>query len=174
MENYLYVIYLTVLPVYYMLAFFYNNKQRRCSMRKHRLSLIVILLFILLAHLTLSEAAEQKIPLKGDFWKSASGEAVIKDMAQGQKEISIDAKGLNANGVYTVWFVNMKPKMDMTGVGIGDYSFKTDAKGEGHYMANVPAAEIEKWQMLEVAYHPDGDPKNMKDIKIALKAILGK
>lgn len=143
-------------------------------MRKHRLSLIVILLFTLLAHMTLSEAAEQKIPLRGDFWRSAAGEAVIKDMAQGQKEISIDAKGLKANGVYTVWFVNMKPKMDMAGVGSGDYSFKADAKGKGHYTANIPGAEIEKWQMLEVAYHPDGNPKNMKDIKIALKATLRK
>lgn len=143
-------------------------------MRKHGLSFIVVSLFILLAHLTLAGAAEQKIPLKGDFWKSASGEIVIKDMAQDQKEISIGAKGLKSNGVYTVWFVNMKPKMDMAGVGNGDYSFKTDAKGKGHYTANVPAAEIEKWQMLEIAYHPDGDPKNMKDIKIALKAILRK
>lgn len=143
-------------------------------MRKHRLSSIVILLFILLAHLTLSEAAEQKIPLKGDFWKSASGEVIIKDMPQGHKEISIDAKGLKANGVYTVWFVNMKPKMDMAGVGTADYSFKADAKGNGHYTATVSAMEMGKWQMLEVAYHPDGDPKNMKDIKIALKAALRK
>ena len=143
-------------------------------MRKYRLSLIVISLFILLAHISLSEAAEQKIPLKGDFWRSAAGEAVIKDMAQGQKEISIDAKGLKANGVYTVWFVNMKPKMDMAGVGSGDYSFKADAKGNGHYKADVPAAEIEKWQILKVAYHTDGDPKNMNDIRIVLEATLRK
>lgn len=143
-------------------------------MRKHRLSIIVILLFIVLAHLTLAEAAEQKIPLKGDFWRSAAGEAVIKDMPQGQKEITIDAKGLKANGVYTVWFVNMKPKMDMAGVGSGDYSFKADAKGNGHYTATVSAAEMEKWELIEVAYHPDGNPMNMENIKIALKAKLGK
>jgi hypothetical protein len=143
-------------------------------MRKHRLSLIVIALFILMAHISLSEAAEQKIPLKGDFWRSAAGEVVIKDMAQGQKEIYIDAKGLKANGVYTVWFVNIKPMMDMAGVGSGDYSFKADAKGNGHYKADVPAAEIEKWQILKVAYHTDGNPKNMNDIKIVLEATLRK
>lgn len=143
-------------------------------MRKNRLSLIVISFFILLAHISLSEAAEQKIPLKGDFWRSAAGEVVIKDMAQGQKEIYIDATGLKANGVYTVWFVNMKPEMDMAGVGSGDYSFKADAKGNGHYKSDVPAAEIEKWQILKVAYHIDGDPKNMNDIKIVLEATLRK
>ncbi len=66
----------------------------------------------------------------------------------------------------------MKPKMDMIGVGMGDYSFKSDDKGNGHYSANVSAAELEKWQILEIAYHTDGDPKNMKKMGIALKADI--
>lgn len=145
------------------------------KMRKHRISIILTLLFILATLLTLAMAAERKIPLKGDFWRRASGEVVIKDMApdqKDQKEITINMKNLRANAVYTVWFVNMKPEMKMAGIGTADYSFKTDSEGNGQYMAAVPASEIEKWDLIEVAYHPDGNPKNMDNIKVALKAKL--
>lgn len=143
-------------------------------MRKYRLSIILVLLFILATLLSLAGAAERKIPLKGDFWRRASGEVVIKDLTQDQKEITIQMKNLRANAVYTVWFVNMKPKMEMAGIGTADYSLKTDAEGSGQYMATVPALEIEKWELIEVAYHPDGNPKNMDNIKVTLKAKLRK
>jgi hypothetical protein len=42
---------------------------------------------------------------------------VIKDTDTGQKEIDITVKGLKPEGDYTVWFVTMKPKMDMAGIG---------------------------------------------------------
>lgn len=119
-------------------------------------------------------AAERKIPLKGDFWRRASGEVVIKDMVMDQKEITINMKNLRSNAIYIVWFVNMKPDMKMAGIGAADYSFKTDSEGDGQYMATVPASEIEKWELIEVAYHPDGNPKNMDNIKVALKAKLKK
>ena len=120
-------------------------------------------------------AGELMIVLKaGPGGKGAQGEALIKDKEQGQKEITLEAKGLKPNSVYTVWLVNMKPKMDMVGVGGGDYSFKSDAKGNGHYTGTVSAAELGKWKILEIAHHPDGDPKNMKKMKIALKADLKK
>lgn len=66
----------------------------------------------------------------------------------------------------------MKPKMDMAGVGEGDYSFKSNAKGEGHYTGAISSSELEKWQLVEIALHPDGNPKNMKKIEIALKGDL--
>ncbi len=120
-----------------------------------------------------AQAAEQKMTLKaGPDGKGAQGEAVIKDKEQGKKEITVSASGLKPNSVYTVWLVNMKPKMDMAGVGTGDYSFKSDDKGNGHYAGTVSSAELEKWHVLEIAHHPDGDPKNMKKMGIALKADL--
>jgi hypothetical protein len=79
---------------------------------------------------------------------------------------------LKASSVYTVWLVNMKPKMDMTGVGEGDYSFKSDDKGNGDFTGSVSASELDKWQMLEIAHHPDGNPRNMKKMGITLKADL--
>jgi hypothetical protein len=46
--------------------------------------------------------------------------------------MSIQARGLKPDSVYTVWFVNMKPKKHETGAGAAPYMFKTDAKIGGH------------------------------------------
>ena len=142
------------------------------QMKKSIMIRIFFFVIVLLSSFS-AQAAEQKMTLKsGPHGKGASGEAVIKDKEQGQKEIAISASGLKPNSVYTVWLVNMKPKMDMAGVGAGDYSFKSDDTGNGHYAGTVSSAELEKWQMLEIAHHPDGDPKNMKKMGIALQADL--
>ncbi len=137
---------------------------------------VALVLFLALAiFITIARAAEVKISLMGKgIWKKASGEAVVKDAEAGQKEITIDAKGLKKNGVYTAWFVNMKPKMDMAGLGAGDYFFKSDDKGEGHYTAKVSASDLEKWRMIEIADHPTGNPMDMKEMKIALAGNLKK
>jgi hypothetical protein len=118
-------------------------------------------------------ANEQKITLKPDkAGQGAKGEAAITDGKAGQKEITIAMTGLKPNSVYTVWLVNMKPKMDMLGVGTGDYSFKSDGKGIGKYTATISNPELGKWEMVEIAYHPDGDAKNMKNMQIALSASV--
>jgi hypothetical protein len=128
----------------------------------------IVLGFIVFAVSAIA-AGEQKITLKADkAGKGAKGEVVIIDGKADQKEITITMTGLKPNSVYTVWLVNMKPKMDMLGVGTGDYSFKSDGKGSGNYTATISNAELEKWQMFEIAYHPDGDAKDMKKMQIAL------
>lgn len=143
-----------------------------------RSSQIMILLLAVVLFAAFAVAAEQKITLQaGPGGKGASGEAAIKDSemtlrGEPQKDISISASGLQPNSVYTVWFVNEKPKMEMEGVGKADYSFKSDDKGNGSYTAAVPASEVNKWSLLEVALHPDGNPKNMDNIQIALKGSL--
>ena len=53
-----------------------------------------------------------------------------------------------------------------------DYSFRSDSKGTGKYTAMISNAELEKWQMVEVAYHPGGDAKDMKNMQIALSAPI--
>jgi hypothetical protein len=133
-------------------------------------ALSVILVFTLFV-MSAMAANEQKITLKPDkAGRGAKGEATITDGKAAQKEITIAVTGLKPNSVYTVWLVNMKPKMDMLGVGTGDYSFKSDDKGIGNYTATISNAELEKWEMLEIAYHPDGNAKDMKKMQIALKA----
>lgn len=127
--------------------------------------------FVLIA--SIAFAAEQKITLQpGPDGNGASGDAIIKDKGSDQKEIAVDMKGLKPDSVYTVWFVNEKPKMDMAGVGKPDYEFKSDGQGAGQYTATVSTAKMEKWQLLEIALHPDGDPKNMDNMKIALKGEI--
>jgi hypothetical protein len=131
-------------------------------------ALAIILVSTVLAPPAMA-AGEHKIILNADKGgKGAKGQVVITDGKAGQKEITITMTGLKPHSVYTVWLVNMSPKMDMVGVGTGDYSFKSDGKGNGNYTAAISSAELEKWQMFDIAYHPDGNAKDMKKMKIAL------
>ena len=140
---------------------------------KHKVvSSLLVVVFSLFTGLAIA-AGDQKVALKADkAGKGASGTAVIVDKGGDQKEVAITAKGLKPNSVYTVWLVNMKPKMDMAGLGGGDYSFKSDDKGNATFSATIGSADLAKWQLVEVAYHPSGDPKNMKEMENA--ALIGK
>jgi hypothetical protein len=40
------------------------------------------------------------------------------------------------------------------------------------YSATIGAADLAKWQLIDLAYHPSGDPKNMKEMENT--AIVGK
>lgn len=123
---------------------------------------------------TAAYAAEEKISLGSELSKAAKGEAIIKDLEYDRKEVTVNVSGLQPNSIYTVWFVTEEPKMDMAGVGQKDFSFKTDAKGNAKYSATVSESEIQKWEKLEVAFHPDGNPRNMENIQIALEGDLGR
>jgi hypothetical protein len=136
------------------------------------LSSLMVVVFTLFTGLAIA-AGEQKVTLKADkAGKGASGAAVIVDKGGDQKGVTITAKGLKPNSVYTVWLVNVKPKMDMAGLGEGDYSFRSDDKGSATLSATISAADLAKWQLIELAYHPSGDPKNMKELMNT--ALLGK
>ncbi len=108
------------------------------------------------------------------------GQIVIEDRTQNKKEVSILAKGLKPEAVYPVWLINMKPslllflkpKMEMLGLGNEDYSFTTDGSGNGEYTARISTEELGSWKLVEIAHHPDGNPKNMKGISSPLQADL--
>jgi hypothetical protein len=136
------------------------------------ISSLLVVVFSLFTGLAIA-AGDQKIALKADkAGKGASGTAVIVDKGGDQKEVTITAKGLKPNSVYTVWLVNMKPKMDMAGLGGGDYSFKSNDKGNASYTATIGSADLSKWQVIDLAYHPSGDPKNAKELMNT--ALIGK
>ena len=97
----------------------------------------------------------------------AKGTALIKD-----NYVSIQARGLKSNSVYTVWFVNTKPKKHETGAGSAPYMFKTDANGFGQYSSSLSESPFGKWQMIMIVLHPNGDPADMKSMVGALKAKL--
>ncbi len=140
--------------------------------KKKVVSSLLVVVFSIFSGLAMA-AGEQKVALEADkAGKGASGAVVIVDEGGDRKGVTITARGLKPNSIYTVWLVNMKPKMDMAGLGEGDYSFRSDDKGNATFSATIGAAELSKWQLIELAYHPSGDPKNMKEMENT--ALLGK
>ena len=97
----------------------------------------------------------------------ASGNAYFNENG-----LSIQAKGLRPNEVYTVWFVNMKPKKHEIGAGSAPYMFKTDSNGNGVYESTISESPFGKWGMLMVVLHPNGDPRDMKNMVGALSTKI--
>ena len=97
----------------------------------------------------------------------ASGTAVID-----KNHVSIQTRGLKPNSIYTVWFVNTKPKKHETGAGTAPYMFRTDNWGDGTYSAPLDESPFGNWAMVMIVLHPNGDPKDMKNLVGALKAPL--
>ena len=116
-------------------------------------------------------------------WASGSGRTLVLKPAKGQSTVSgsavidsnhinIQTRGLKPDSVYTVWFVNMKPKKHETGAGAAPYMFRTDPWGNGSYSAPLKESPFGKWAMVMIVLHPNGDPKDMKNMVGALKAQL--
>jgi len=97
----------------------------------------------------------------------ANGTAVID-----QNHVSVQTRGLKSNAVYTVWFVNTKPKKHVTGAGTAPFMFRTDNWGNGNYSAPLDESPFGKWAMVMIVLHPNGNPKDMKNMVGALKAAL--
>jgi hypothetical protein len=115
-------------------------------------------------------AADVSIPLKAEKDNpAASGTAFL-----GDGKIRIQAEGLRPDGVYTVWFVNMKPKKQEAGAGSAPYTFRTDGQGKGSYDAALSESPFGKWSMIMVVRHPTGDPADMKNMVPALSAGIPK
>jgi hypothetical protein len=134
-------------------------------------SLFSGVIFLLLA-LPAVSAAERLALQAGADRPGAQGEAVIRDLGAGQKEVVITARGLRPNEVYTVWLVNEKPRMDMAGLGTADYDFQSDSQGNGRYTATITGTDLDRWQLLKIAHHPDRNPRNMSNIAIDLETAL--
>jgi hypothetical protein len=50
--------------------------------------------------------------------------------------------------------------------------FETDAWGNRSYSAALADTPFDKWAMVMIVQHPNGDPKDMKHMVGALKAML--
>jgi hypothetical protein len=97
----------------------------------------------------------------------ASGTATV----EGTK-LTITAKGLKPNAVYTVWLVNMQPTMTKAGAGTPPFDFKSDGKGNAKYTASLSESPVGKWQAIFIVRHPSGDPKAMDKMEDALMGKL--
>lgn len=128
--------------------------------------------FALLFSISASHAARtEKIEMQSRLWEEAKGEATIKDATAGTKEITIRAQNLVPDSVFTVWFVNGTGEQ-REGVGKGKNSFRTDAAGNGLFSATVSDKQVEGWEKIEVGFHPEGDPKNLENLHVALTGEL--
>jgi hypothetical protein len=124
--------------------------------------------FLLLTFSTFVWAGNVNLTLMADkSHTGASGTASISD-----NSLKIEAKDLRSNGVYTAWFVNMKPKKQEAGAGTMPYMFKTDSNGNGTYESSLSESPFGKWSMLMIVLHPTSDPKDMKNMVPALSAMI--
>jgi hypothetical protein len=129
-----------------------------------------VLILALLVIAGAARAGDVSIPLKAEKDSpAASGTAAL-----GEGKIQVQAEGLRPNGVYTVWFVNMKPKKHEAGAGSAPYTFRTDGEGKGSYDAALSESPFGKWSMIMVVRHPTGDPADMKNMVPALSAGIPK
>jgi hypothetical protein len=147
-----------------------SDRKGHHSMKTHRIFFLAVLsicLFSVVAFAFAAQTGKSYQLMAAKESPGASGTAVI-----GDNEISINAKGLKANSVYTAWFVSMTPKKHETGAGKAPYMFKTDAKGTGAYSAPLGESPFGKWEMLMVVLHPNGNPKDMKNMVGALSPEL--
>jgi hypothetical protein len=139
-------------------------------METKKTCILAVAMFAILTVGALSWAAGGgvKVPLMATKQHpNARGTALIS-----AENMSIHAKGLKPNGVYTVWFVNMKPKKHAAGAGEAPYMFKTDSYGSGTYSAPLKESPFGKWKMLMIVLHPTGDPRDMKNMVGGLSAKL--
>ena len=129
--------------------------------------IIPAIVFGLLTLATLSLATVNLPLMTAKTHPNASGTASFSDDG-----LSITARGLQPDKVYTVWFVNMKPKKHETGAGKAPYMFKTDSYGNGIYNTHLSELPFGKWAVLMVVLHPSGDPTDMKNMVGALSAKI--
>lgn len=137
-------------------------------------SLLAAIVALASAGLVSTADAAFTIPLEGDFYSQGAGGNITvqeADTAAYDSEITVEVNGLKPNSVYSVWLAKEEPSR-MQGLGVKDYSFKTDATGSGRFVASLPEGELNDWDIIEVAHHPNGDPKDLDNAQIALRGDL--
>ena len=143
---------------------------------------IIAILVIVFRLVNIAQASGKRILFldMGPVGKGPQAEIVIRNNGGDQKEITIDTRRLEPNAVYGVWLVSVesswipltKPTVKKARLGGGDYSFKSDETGNGHYTATILAKEFEKWKELRIVFRPDGDPTNLEKTGISLVVKL--
>jgi hypothetical protein len=121
--------------------------------------------------------ASYELPLEGSMgFKDAKGTAIIEEGVGSiyeQEQITINVGGLKPNSVYTAWLAKDEPGERLQGLGVDPYSFRTDASGSGTFVATVGEGELNRWDVIEIAHHPNNDPSDLQNSQIALRGDLG-
>ena len=129
--------------------------------------IILAIVFGMMTFSALSWATENLPLMASRAHPNATGRASFS-----KDSLSIQAKGLQPGKVYTVWFVNMKPKKHEIGAGNPPYMFKTDSNGNGRYETHLSELQFGKWAVLMIVLHPNGDPTDMKNMVGALSTKI--
>jgi hypothetical protein len=131
---------------------------------------VALALAVLVFTVPAARAGEVSLPLKAEKDSPrASGEASL-----GEDTIRVQAEGLRPNEVYTVWFVNMRPRKEEIGAGSAPYAFRTDDQGNGSYESGLSESPFGAWSSIMVVRHPTGDPADMKNMAPALSVNIPK
>jgi hypothetical protein len=144
-------------------------------MKRNRIRRIAILLTLVLAVWISSLWAAGGLRLSltpGPDGGTASGDATVVDKDAATKEIIIAAEGLKPNATYTVLGRQGEAHDGDGGRGNRRLRVHERRRGPGQFVGTFPAADLPKWQFLKIAHHPDGNPKNMKNMGSALQADL--
>lgn len=141
-------------------------------MLKYKRLLFFIISFALALTVRAATAAEDTIALKSQVLAKATAEATFRDsLFYNEKDVIVNVWGLQPNAVYTVWFAK-EDRSDFEGIGVRDYSFKTDGSGNGSFLASVPDYQFGRWDYIELAYHPDGNPANLDNAVVAFRGDI--
>lgn len=125
---------------------------------------------VFLAAFTSSALALEKVDLRVEAFKNAKGDITIREESADQRRLDLNLSGLQPNAVYTLWFAGEQAGQRST---VGKEStFRSDAQGNATFSTVVSENEIEKWDKFQVAYHPDGNAKNLKSAVISLSGDL--
>ncbi len=137
-------------------------------------SLLAAIAVFAAAGLVSTANAAYEIPLEGDFYsQGADGNIIVREADTGSydAEVTVEVSGLKPDSVYSVWLATEDPSR-MQGLGVADYSFKTDASGSGRFVAFLPEGELNAWDVVEIAHHPNGDARDLDNAQIALRGDL--
>lgn len=116
--------------------------------------------------------SSSRIELTGEAWDTATGEAVITDVENEEKEISVEMSGLQPNSVYSMWLIDETPMLGELGIGSGDLAFETDAEGNGSYTVRLPSRQFKDWDKIEILHHPNNDTEDLDGAELALLGNL--
>jgi hypothetical protein len=116
--------------------------------------------------------SSSRVDLIGEVWDSAAGEAVITDVENDEKEIRVEASGLQPNSVYSIWLIDDTPMLGELGIGSGDLTFETDSEGNGSYTVRLPSRQFKDWDKIEILHHPNNDTEDLAGAELALLGDL--
>ncbi len=114
------------------------------------------------------------VPLKDSLKGGASGEATVErfDRSPGLRILGVTVYRLKPLSTYSVWLANDEPQREVKAAGIEVNHFRTDGSGNGRYVTTVSEYELDRWRFIEVALHPDSNPRNTKDMVVNLRGDM--